>query len=432
MEIFIGILAYLIIFSQKCALIATMLTRIWKKKLCIIDIGSVRYYIHSVLMIKRVKIMMKRSFAAAAAVATLIAGSANAAEDFKVGLSGFINAGFLASDVDSNTVEYDATSIRTDNLVNFTGSTVLDNGLRVSAVAGFSLSQGNSGSSSTDDLYQEELFIEVGGSFGDVRLGRARNAGALLHSYIPSAGVGTFAVDDARTNAFVGGSTSTATSLGQAEYANRITYFTPRIEGVQLAASFTPETNTNHNPSLDGFNRFGGTAAQTKNEYSLAGNYSREVAGLGVVGSVGYTASEAPASNSISAVRDSEALHAGLALSYADFTFGGAWGKYEDPRAASGSTQTYGAGVKYVTGPWGFGASGMVREASNNATAAFMTDGQNSVEKQYFYELGATYALGSGVTTGAGVYYNDNVDPTGATGAPQDSIAGVVNLSVAF
>ena len=182
--------------------------------------------------------MMTRSFAAAAAVATLIAGSANAAEDFKVGLSGFINAGFMAADVDNTSKEYDATSIRTDNLVNFTGSTVLDNGLKVSAVAGFSLAQGNT----QNDVYQEELYVEVGGSFGDVRLGRARNAGALLHSYIPSAGVGTFAVDDARTNSFVGGATTTATSLGQGEYANRITYFTPRIEGIQLAASFTPET----------------------------------------------------------------------------------------------------------------------------------------------------------------------------------------------
>lgn len=371
--------------------------------------------------------MMTRSFAAVAAVATLIAGSANAAEDFQVGISGFVNAGFLASDVENNSAEYDAASIRTDNLVNFTGSTVLDNGLKVSAVAGFSLAQG----SSQSDLYQEELYVEVGGSFGDVRLGRARNAGALLHSYIPSAGVGTFAIDDARMSAVIGttsaGAISTASSIGQGEYANRVTYFTPRIEGVQLAASFTPETDSTHNPALDGYNRYNSGSIQ--NEYSLAGNYSRDLNGLGVVASVGYTAGDHAAGTS--SVRDSEALHAGLSLAYAGFTFGGAWGKYEDPTVTSGYTQTYGAGVKYVTGPWGFGASAMLKEASDATIATTMTDGTNNVEKQNFYEVGATYALGSGVSTGAAVYYNDNQDRIGG-GDAQDSLAGVVNLSVAF
>ena len=60
-----------------------------------------------------------------------------------------------------------------------------------------------------------------------------------------------------------------------------------------------------------------------------------------------------------------------------------------------------------------------------------MTDGTNAVEKQNFYEVGATYALGSGVTTGAAVYYNDNIDRVGG-GEAEDSVAGVVNLSVAF
>ena len=285
--------------------------------------------------------MMTRSFAAVAAVATLIAGSANAGGyagggDFQVGISGFINSAFMASDVDNRTAKYDTTSIRTDNLVNFTGSTVLDNGLKVSAIAGFSLSHGKN----EYDLFQEELFVEVGGSFGDVRLGRARNAGALLHSYIPSAGIGTFSVDDARTNAFVAGATSTATSLGKGEYANRITYFTPRIEGVQLAASFTPETDGEHNPQGDAFNSEDNASIQ--NEYSLAGNYMRDLAGVGVIASVGYTAGEALNSTATTTTikRDSEALHAGLALHYAGFTLGGAWGKYEDPTVASGYTQT--------------------------------------------------------------------------------------------
>ncbi|MEM6603466.1 MAG: porin [Pseudomonadota bacterium] len=391
--------------------------------------------------------MMKRSLAAAVAIATISAGSAQAAEDFKVGVSGFLNAGFLAQDVDNDRNEYDVTSVRTDNVIAMTGQTVLDNGLKVSVVAGFSLDQNQS----QNNIYQEEIYIQAGGAFGDVRLGRGRNAGAVLHAFIPSAGVGTYAVDDARTNAFIGGisQVTTATSLGEAEYANRITYFTPRIEGIQLAASFTPETdpsadlsfgsfsnNTNNNTSYNA-NRFGGQFATIQNEYSLAANFAREFDGVGVVGSFGYTAGDAPAS-STTVARDMEAIHAGGNISYAGFTVGAAWGYYEDPNvtATNGTsdagTHAWGAGARYETGPWGFGASFLHKE-STNGNAAFDADGDGlAVNEATYYEAGMTYTLGSGVTTGAGVYYNDNAEAAGSNGEPEDSLAGVVNLSVAF
>jgi hypothetical protein len=366
--------------------------------------------------------MMKRSLAVLAAVSTLIAGHANAAEDFKVGLSGFLNAGFLVQDVSDTNKEYDMASIRTDNVINVEGSTVLDNGLKVGAVAGFSLDQ----NASQNNIYQEELYASVGGAFGDVNVGRRRNAASLLHTFIPSAGIGTYAVDDARTNSFVGGITgmTTATSLDQAEYANRIMYFTPRVEGVQLAASFTPETDPNVNFSNDGFNRYQGSAIQ--NEYSLGGNYTRDFGGLVYNGSIGYTAGDAPAASGL--VQDSEAYHAGASLGYAGVTAGGAWGFYKNP--IGGNEQRYGGGLKYETGPYTFGGSALRRETTTQKGFA-LANGQD-VGIAHLYEVGAKYALGPGVSTGVGVYYNDNQKRKDAAGTAEDSIAGLVNLSVNF
>ena len=388
--------------------------------------------------------MMKRSVATVVALATLSMGSAYAAEDFQVGLSGFVNQAFTVQDVqngsDRNGVrkEYDATSVRSDNLLQIDGETVLDNGLKVTAVAGFSLAMGNN----QNDLYQEETYVGVGGSFGQVDLGRRRNAASLLHTFIPSAGLGTFAVDDARTNIFasgIGGMT-TAASLGDAEYANRVMYFTPRIEGVQLAASFTPETDPNKRMSSGRLDRYNGNFIQ--NEYSLAGNYVREFQGVGVTASAGYTAGEAPQGGASLLQRDMEAIQGGLALSYMGFTLGGAYGQLKDPKFASGTDRRFGGGLKYENGPWTYGASYLRRYTNNNASAFGTTSptaapivlngtGDN-VSLVNLYEVAATYALGPGVKTGAGVYYNDNAHLSNRPGQPEDSIAGVVNLSVNF
>lgn len=377
--------------------------------------------------------MMKRSVATAVALATLSMGSAHAAEDFQVGLSGFVNQAFTVQDVQNGSdkagvrKEYDVTSVRADNLLQIDGETVLDNGLKVTAVAGFSLAMGNN----QNDLYQEETYVGVGGSFGQVDLGRRRNAASLLHTFIPSAGLGTFAVDDARTNIFasgIGGMT-TATSLGGAEYANRVMYFTPRIEGVQLAASFTPETDPNKRMADDRLDRYNGNFIQ--NEYSLAGNYVREFQGVGVSASAGYTAGEAPQGGASLLARDMEAIQGGLALSYMGFTLGGAYGQLKDPQFARGKDRRFGGGLKYENGPWTYGASYLRRNVTAGSDIILNGTGDD-VSLVNLYEVAATYALGPGVKTGAGVYYNDNAYLGNRPGQPEDSIAGVVNLSVNF
>jgi predicted porin len=409
--------------------------------------------------------MITRSIAAAVALATLSAGVANAAEDFEIGISGFLHNAVSASDVDSKANENDVFSVLSDNLISFNGATVLDNGLKATAVASFSFALGANQQVTTtqnnvtttqgnvedqNNIYKEEIYVGLGGSFGQVDIGRRRNAASLLHTFIPSAGVGTFGVDDARMSSSVAGtvgfSTATSTHLNNVnEYANRIQYFTPRIEGLQLAASYTPDTN----PDAANGGRVGVPTRYNsvgyKNEYSLAGNYSREFNGVGAVASVGYTAAEASAATSgVANPRDFEALHAGLQLSAHGFTVGGAYGQQESANQygstqgqfTSGKDRRFGGGVKYETGPWGFGVSYLQRRASGT-TQIVLANGQE-VRTSHLWELAGTYDLGPGVTAGTGVYYNDNVRMTAnmpgkaTRGAPEDSITGVVNLSVNF
>ena len=397
--------------------------------------------------------MMKRSVTAAIFAATLAAGAANAAENITLGVSGFMHNAFSVQEVYNNDFDYDVASHRSDNLVQVDGSTVLDNGLKIEVVAGFSFALSNNQNS----IYQEEIYTGVGGSFGDVYLGRRRNAASLTHVFIPSVGLGTFAVDDPRMNAMVGGGTTTSVALETGtEYANRVQYFTPRLEGLQLAASFTPETDPNESQT-QGINRYAGAFA--KNEFSGGLNYQRNldvdgVNPLGVSASFGYTYASgvrpngALTSQTVSlgqttqtatigqTGQDAHALQAGLAFSYMGFTLGGAYGDLQSATQPSGHDRRYGAGLKYETGPWTFGGSYLQRRTSGQ-TNILLANGEY-VRSYNAYELGAKYALGPGVYTGVGVYYNDNAEkeqgiglqPT--QGKAEDSIAGVANLSVHF
>jgi predicted porin len=389
----------------------------------------------------RVDIMMKRSIATAVAVATLSAGVANAAEDFEIGVTGFLHSAISASDVENNANEKDLFSILSDNLISFQGATVLDNGLKATAVASFSFTRNDGGANNTqNDFYKEELYVGLGGSFGQVDLGRRRNAASLMHTFIPSAGVGVFGVDDARISAFVGGNNNmtTAASLGdnsvRTEYANRIQYFTPRVEGLQLAASYTPDTNPN-DTNTNVTNARYQSPMWYKNEYSLAASYARQFGDYGVKSSVGYTNGQSngdATSNPGTFNRDSEALQAGMTVSGHGFTVGGAYGQLESGRFASGKDRRLGGGVRYDTGPWGFGVSYLNRYATGSTTIE-LANGQN-VRQVHLWEAGTTYDLGPGVTTGVAAYYNDNVhmDKSFGNGAPEDSVTGVINLSVNF
>lgn len=376
--------------------------------------------------------MMKRSIATAVAIATLSAGVAQAAEDFEVGVTGFIHSAMSASSVDNKSNEKDMFGIHNDNLISVNGSTVLDNGLKATAVASFSFNQGRDATNAENqnNYFKEELYVGLGGAFGQVDLGRRMNSAALLHTPIPSAGVGVFGVDTARISAFVGGNnnTTTATSLGDNSvatlYANRIQYFTPRIEGLQLAASYTPDTDPDlSNANVSTPNRYNSNFY--KNEYSVAGDYSREFGDFGVKTSVGYTNGQ----NTATLNRDFKALNSGLSVSAYGFTVGGAYSEQESGIFTSGRERRFGAGTKYETGPWSFGVSYLQRKA-DDTTNLVLANGQ-SVRRAHFWEVGTSYALGPGVSTGAGVYYNDNVDNV-AAGKAEDSVTGVVNLSVNF
>ena len=391
--------------------------------------------------------MIKRSIATAVAVATLSAGVAHAAEDFEIGVSGFLHSAVAGGKVahqrqlestigDTRT---DTFSVLSDNLISFDGATVLDNGLKTTAVASFSFNQGNgaNGAENQNNFFKEELYIGLGGSFGQVDIGRRRNAASLLHTFIPSAGVGVFGVDDARISSFVGGNnnTTTAVSLGDnstsTAYANRIQYFTPRIEGLQLAASYTPDTNPNDsNTNVSVLPRY--SSPFYKNEYSVAGNYAREFGDFGLKSSIGYTNAQANAltANTATRQRDFKATQAGLSVSAYGFTLGGAFGQVSSAKFNSGEERRFGGGAKYETGPWGFGVSYLQRKA-DGLTSIKLANTQD-VRRAHFWEVGTTYALGPGVSTGAGVYYNDNVGGIALDNKPEDSVTGLVNLSVNF
>ena len=391
------------------------------------------------------------------------AGAASAADKLNVGVGGDFYSAFTAQglvgggnnvDKDSKTVKYDHTNVRQDAYIRFTGDTVLDNGIKVGAKAEFEALTGN------DQLHAQDLYISIGNKFGDVIAGRSQTAAAQSHVYIPSVGAAIgFGVDDANlapynaathnANApFLGASDVTTDASRQliAQYAPRISYFTPRIQGLRLGASYAPQ-GTADTGAQSGFTtqRHGG---HSSNEASLSADYNRKVGKVDVTASGGYTFANGnykgfsttdttvdPAVTTNYDTKRPQAYQGGLALAYNGFTLGGAYGEARYKLLTPSDTETaapfsknrlrtYGGGLKYETGPWAFGVSGL----EQRTTQKFADEATDpSKDRQRVYEAGVNYILGPGVTTGAGVYYNEVKSST-----VKDSVTGAVGLGLHF
>ncbi len=427
--------------------------------------------------------MTAKKYLAAAVFAALAVNAANAAEKIKVGVGGDLQSVFSTQFVqsrpngDDTNKKIDHTNVRQDAYIRFGADTVLDNGLKVGAKAEFE-------ALATDGttFAPQEVYLTVGGKFGDVYLGRARSAAGQSHVYLPSAGVPGLGVDDANISIF-GNTSNTFLSTDKAvskfvnvntpadaaqrsaaldnhaatdvttdasrsvtgEFASRVAYYTPRLEGLRFGVSYTPNGNTNSMHTSGYSSRKDSGIAN--GETSLGANYNRKMGPVAVDASAGYTfAKGAPIGYDVNGVsadkfetHSPKAYQAGLALGFKGFTLGTAYSQtsyslgsapYDAKETHFNEKQrTYGAGLKYETGPWAFGVSGLQQQYTQRTTGVSVSTENNRTR---LYEAGVSYILGPGVTTGAGVYYNENHAKNSTNTATQDGIAGAVGLGLSF
>lgn len=269
---------------------------------------------------------MKRS--RVAMVGAFLAGTsitpALAAEPIHAGIGGEYIQYFGYADNDGvGTGDFSGFDVKTDGTLFFTGDTTLDNGLQVGFEVG--LEAQSAGNDQIDGNY---LWLEHG--YGRLEVGQNDSAAVLMHYAAPDVGFGINDSDIA--DWIVNPSNGDADSAFQSTYlylgddkATKISYFTPRLEGLQLGVSFVPEYERDDNaqPSGDIYH----------NGFAFGANYVESFGGLDVAVAAGYVHAEKP-DGSAGGIKDAEGYSLGANLSYAGFTLGGS---YADTKGNGGA-----------------------------------------------------------------------------------------------
>ena len=424
--------------------------------------------------------MKKILFASTALVAAsmMSAGAAQAADKIKLDVGGFSkwwvvgtwqstafqNSGNNGAPTGNNVANGTNNSgqranvdVKGDNEIWFSGSTALDNGLKVGVFV--SLEAGGHTDITTDVIDASFAWIE--GGFGKVIAGTAPNGTALTHVQAPDAANGTlggsimgtnFAVTNVKSvmgmNQIVGYSTSTNTTAFIADdKAEKLTYVAPSFYGLTLGASYIPNVMRQDSRStpLGRAEAWGGTAL-----------YANTFGPVGVKASAGYVWVDISAAGNVG-VNAMTAQMYGTQLSYAGFTLGGsaqiahqdnspgaaAGGLTNSLLLASGDSRAglvnlatvknnqqldfggiaYDVSLMYASGPYavsvGYFRSEVVGIKNDSTVALSSHNGRGDVIEMY--QASGKYNLGPGVDALATVGYIDYKDQRKGTMGATDA-----------
>jgi outer membrane protein OmpU len=372
--------------------------------------------------------------------AGLLAGPALASDPLTVTVGGSVVTGFYFVDMDTvGGVDADDTKVAVvARNIDIVASGTLDNGLVAGAAIKLQAGDDDNGQNganpnNNDSINASEIYAFLEGGFGRVEIGGTDGAAFKMHYsspwFVPGNGVDSPNIYN-MNNGGVTFSSQTSTYSLLAEDDNKISYFTPRLAGFQLGASFTPDAGAN-DPIANGF----GLSAQNsavEEVFEIAANYAGEVAGASVGVDVYYVTGEAAAA---AGTDDPEEIGVGASIGLAGFTLGGAYKTSEGIAAATQGGATASAngvesdswtvGLAYGTGPWTVGVAYFESETESRAT---LTDGENS-----FLQVGGGYSLGAGVDLGLDVQFiEDTAAAAAAGGQSVDSTSAGVVLAISF
>jgi predicted porin len=347
--------------------------------------------------------------------------SADAAEKLKVSVGGYMEQwfGYVSQDEGTgSTNDYSGFDVKSDSEIHFTGMTTLDNGISV----GINV-QLEANSNAGDQI--DESYLIVKGNFGEINLG-SENSALYKMNYAPSEyGIGMNSGDQGdwvtQPASVSGGSFrspfgSTNVEPNRTNDSEKLTYYTPRIEGFQLGVSYIPDNGQDANGQPD-------RNASFSDGYAVGANFKRDLGGfdLGVSGGYGTFTEGAAAGQD-----DPAAWALGLTVGFGGFSAGASYAKSEGTTDAL-DEEGYNLGVAYASGPWGV-SLGWFHGEREGSTTAGVTSGTG---EQNTYMLSGKYALGPGVTAAATLGHTEyDTDNTGAEGT--DGTYFVVGMKLSF
>jgi outer membrane protein OmpU len=261
-----------------------------------------------------------------------------------------------------------------------------------------------SGEVNSTNTVVDEVGLFFSGGFGRIELGKEDGAEDVMAINGNDAQAGTGGTDGDTTNLlpFVNEVPDTGDDT-------KASYFTPRVAGFQLGASFVPNTNsgdleesaTDENPG-----EFKDVVGLGGNWVGALGPADLTVAGTGILGN-GQT----------SDTDDLASWEAGALLGFGGFTLGGGYGQNTDAFDA----QFASAGLKY-----GFGAA--------NVSVGYGLYDPDDGDTANLFVASADIGLMPGVTLKGDVSYN--TEDTGADADDpddtDDTISGVVTVQLDY
>jgi len=306
-----------------------------------------------------------------------------------------------------------------DAEIHFNGSVTLDNGIKIKTRIEL---EGNTNSGDRID----ENWMRISGSFGEIRMGSHDGAGqAMTNGYM-----GTYATGVGQTTAFEVGNWLAKPATVSAGTVNRVdlssdgeavSYFTPRMSGFQVGATYHPSKNEDNKPRelKSGGDHEG---------FSFGSNYVTKMDNATIAIAAGYATT-----NGDGATSDPDVWGVATKVSFNGINIAASWVEQDDrANNVTGVTATAGfesleLGANYTFGANGVSVNYLESESTTNST---VSKGDNTDVLSFAYRR----TLGPGVSFSLTAFFADyNDGATGATaGTSNDGQALVSSIKVKF
>jgi len=367
------------------------------------------------------------------------APTAQASDPIELSVNGYMKSWVAIADQDNDALSVNSVDVQQNSEIHFNGQTVLDNGMKVRVHYELEMN-GNA----TNGGGNDEIYVDVSGKYGAVRMGSDDNAADLMMVMAPTVSPLSAPGDGPDFEAFVLPEVNFI-EVGDDNTGDdtKITYFTPKMYGFQLGASYTPGGNST-NTSADPITR---KNSGYDDAWAFGLTYDNTFSGVGVDAAVTYqnlsvnrfhgvttvvggtSVSSSTAYPNVGDDNEVENIGAGLNLSYMGFTFGGGYMRKlagADTYLAEDDGYAWNLGLAYEEGPYGVSLG----YAHSSVQGDQAQDGNDDLDQ---YQLAGVYKLGAGVDLFAEVdYSNGEADSGLEADGNEGAVGGAVGLSLSF
>jgi predicted porin len=307
--------------------------------------------------------------------------------------------------------------------IHFTGSSVLDNGLTVGVKIELEAL------TSADQI--DETYVYFESRFGELRIGQDDAASNTLSFGTPTV-VPSFSASDANLTIFTQPGASSTNSVPIANPGDfvgdseKVIYFSPRIYGLQVGVSYTPDATETGTPRAGQPPLGLKTNADTQSEVvDIAANYIREFKGVefGLMGGYAKGRAENRAA-SVAGRTDRTEWGVNGYISFAGVKVGGAYKNDDNGLTGRNDRDAWAAGATYEFGSWGFGV-----EYARETVETGATPGEDEVNA---FLLGARYTAGPGIDLSSALLRQEFKDSTPGAANQNEGWAIVFGTNVRF